>query len=734
MKTRSLIITLSVIASVLLLLFSYMFSAVAGSKDKLLLQDSYVELKTGTTNILQSKNTLASKFVNDISYWTELLNATAKADSNWFKEEFVSSVKNYGFNYLWVLNENGNLVYHKDVDINSDIDFFDIDTSVLLKAIKQNPFQNFYIKFNGTISQIIIAPIQPTSDAKRITEPAGYLICGKRYDAVFISEFAKLAPGTNFSIIDSFNNTTDSINYKKYTANYKQYFNNFYGEKIAALQATKSFTVIDSYNENLKTYILLYVIFMFILLIIFYHFLRIKVLNPIGILSNALRKKDGSKLINLKSKKDEFSDLAYMIDDSFVKNQQLQLEIDLRKKTEAELKKSAHELERATIDKIRAEQDKIAKSEFLSTMSHEIRTPINGVIGVANLLKNENLTAAQKELVDTLSFSSNHLLSVVTDILDFSKIESGTLSFDTVQFNINEICNAVQRLYTPIASEKNISIIIENDAEVAQYLSGDSIRLCQILNNLVGNAVKFTKKGEVVLSYKLLDNNNGKQLVAFSVKDSGIGIPANKLETIFEGFSQADRTISTNYGGTGLGLTITKKLIELQGGKIAVTSELNVGTTFVFSLLFDTVNTSDYLVQKTARADSISNLHGLSVLVAEDNKINAIILGKFLDKWNVKMVLVTNGKEAVEKLGEQEYDLVLLDLHMPIMDGKEAIKQIRDNKKIPNSTKPIIALTADATSETQQQMLEAGFNHYITKPFNPDKLYAVLEMYSKNKF
>ncbi len=733
MKTRSLIITLSVIASILLLLFSYVFKYVAGSKDKLLLQDSYAELKTGSTNILQSKTTLASKFVNDVSYWTELLNATAKADSNWFKDEFVSSVKNYSFNYLWILNENGNLVYHKDVDINADIIFFDIDTTLLLERLKANAFQNFYAQYNGNITNIIIAPIQPTSDAKRLTKPAGYLICGKRYDAAFIKEVAKLSPGTNFSIVDNKSIQTDSIDYKKYTASYTQYFNNFSGQKIAALQASKNFAVISSYNEKLKSYILLYLIFLFILLVTYYQFLRIKVLDPIAILSNALNEKDGSKLINLKTKKDEFSDLAYMIDDSFVKNNQLQQEIELRKKTEDELKKSAFELERATIDKIRAEQDKIAKSEFLSTMSHEIRTPINGVIGVANLLKSENLTASQRDLVNTLSFSSNHLLSVVTDILDFSKIESGTLSFDAVQFNIAEICNAVQRLYTPIASEKNISIAIENDEAVGQYLTGDSIRLCQILNNLVGNAVKFTKAGEVVLSYKLLSNKNGKQLVEFSVKDSGIGIAADKLETIFEGFSQADRTISADYGGTGLGLTITKKLIELQGGEITVASELNKGTTFVFSLLFDTVNSGDYLVHKTARADSISNLNGLTVLVAEDNKINAIILGKFLDKWNVKMELVGNGKEAVEKLGEQEYDLVLLDLHMPIMDGKEAIAQIRNNKKIPNSIKPIIALTADATSETQKQMLKAGFNHYITKPFDPDKLYAVLEAYITNK-
>jgi signal transduction histidine kinase/CheY-like chemotaxis protein len=733
MKTRSLIITLSVIASILVLLFSYVFKYAASSKDKLLLEDSYVELKTGTTNILQSKTSIIEKFVFDISYWTELLNATAKADTTWFDKEFVSSVKNYGLNYVWILNEQKNLVYNKNVDINSDIDFFNIDTASLFEALEKKYFQNFCVNFNGNITQIIISPIQPTSDPQRLTKPAGYLICGKRYDAAFLKEFTNISPSTNFSIIENLNVITDSIDYKKYNANYKQYFNDFYGKKIAALQATKNFNVIGSYNENLKTYILLYLIFLFILLIIFYHFLRIKVLNPIGILSNALSKKDGTKLGILKSKKDEFADLAYMIDDSFVKNEQLQLEIDLRKKTEEELKKSSVELERATIDKIRAEQDKIAKAEFLSTMSHEIRTPINGVIGVANLLKSENLTPAQKELVNTLSFSSNHLLAVLTDILDFSKIESGNITFDAVQFNLQEVCKNVVALYHPSASEKNINLTLEDDKEVAEYITGDSVRLCQILNNLVGNAIKFTDSGKIILSYKLVNKIDDILTVSFSITDTGIGIATEKLHTIFDSFSQADKSIATSYGGTGLGLAITKKLIELQGGNIQVNSVVNKGSVFTFQLSFNIVNTITYKAEKITREHSISNLNGLRILVAEDNKINALILNKFLLKWNAAMELAVNGEEAVEKLKNNTYDLILMDLHMPVMDGREATKLIRENKEASYNAIPIIALTADATNETQKQILALGFNEYVTKPFNPNNLYAVLEKFCVKK-
>jgi signal transduction histidine kinase/CheY-like chemotaxis protein len=733
MKTRSLIITISIIASLLVLLFSYAFRYAAGSKDKLLLQNSFTELKTGSTNILQSKSTQIEKYVYDNSYWTELLNATLKKDSTWFLQEFVPGMRNYGLNYVWALNENGGIIFNKDIDINTEISIFDIDSSTLLEKLKNKPFQNFFIKYNGSITHILTAPIQPSSDASRVTTPKGYLICGKRFDAAFTKEFSSIAPGTNFTITDSVNNFYDSIDYKNYSANYKQYFNDFNGNKIAALQAKKSFSVINSYNENLRTYILLYLIFLFILLIGYYYFLKLKVLNPIAILSNALSKKDGSNLGILKSKKDEFADLAIMIDDSFIKNKQLESEISLRLKTEEELKKSAFELERATIDKIRAEQDKIAKAEFLSTMSHEIRTPINGVIGVANLLKNEVLTVSQKDLVNTLSFSSNHLLSVLTDILDFSKIESGSITFDSVQFNLQEICKRINGLHQPNATAKNISLTLQNDENVAEYLKGDSVRLCQILNNLISNAIKFTSIGNVKLGYKLKHKNNNRQTIEFTITDSGIGIPYEKLNTVFESFSQADRSITTNYGGTGLGLTITKKLIELQGGNIEVTSKVGLGTTFSFFLTYDIVNTAEYQIEKISKEQSISNLNSIRILVAEDNRINALILNKFLVKWNAKMDLVLNGQEVIEKLQSQTYDLILMDLHMPVMDGREATKYIREQKSLPYNNIPIIALTADATSETQKQILALGFNEFVTKPFNPNNLYAVLEKYCVDK-
>jgi signal transduction histidine kinase/ActR/RegA family two-component response regulator len=487
---------------------------------------------------------------------------------------------------------------------------------------------------------------------------------------------------------------------------------------------------ISVYNDYFGKYSLIYLSLFLLLGIAYYRFIGVKVLKPIAILSDALNNKDGTCLEKLKIKNDEFGNIAGLLDDSFKNTKKLNEEIVLRKKSESKLKVAAVELENATVEKIIAEQGKKAKGDFLSTMSHEIRTPINGVIGIANLLKTEDLKPSQLDLVDTLVFSSNYLLSILTDILDFSKIEAGNLTFDSVQFNLKEICKNVLSLNQANAKNKNLLLMLNADEQVAEYLKGDSLRLCQVLNNIIGNAIKFTNSGNVTLSYRVVNKKDDQQTIEFTIQDSGIGIAANKLDSIFDSFSQADRTISTNYGGTGLGLTISKKLIEMQGGNIFVTSEVNKGTTFTFTLRFNEVNAAEYKAEKYERKNSALNLDGLKVLVAEDNNINAMILHKFLDKWNVKMDLAINGKEVLEKLSGNEYDLVLMDLHMPLMGGEEATNIIRNNASALYKSIPIIALTADATTETQKIMLASGFDNYLTKPFNPDKLYNLLEEYS----
>jgi signal transduction histidine kinase/CheY-like chemotaxis protein len=729
MRTRPAILSITILSLLLIVVFFFVFKKATGSKNKVLLQNRYAELKKGSSRIIENNNKYFENFVFDNTYEDELLYAVIKKDSGWLNSIFIPILKSYDVDYFWVINNKGAVIFGKDAGSNN-IPLFKIDKNYFGNNLEESPFKNFYIPFDSVITQIVIAPMDLSALTKITSLQKVYFVCGKKYDKDFLNNLSNISTGANFTIAGKNDTVTDSVDSKNNIINYHYNLADFSGNTVATLQSSKTLDEIKVYSTYVSNYSLLYLIFILLLLFAYYQYLGKKVLRPIATLSQALDKKDGTYLGKLKARGDEFAEMAQLIDNSFENNKKLNEEIQLRIRSENELKIAAVNLENATVEKIRAEQDRLAKGDFLSTMSHEIRTPINGVIGIANLLKTEKLKPHQNELVDTLLFSSNYLLSILTDILDFSKIESGNLTFDNVQFNVKEICKSVQALNNANAQKKGVELSLDADTEVAEYISGDSVRLCQMLNNLVGNAIKFTSSGYIKIKYKLLDQKEGRQTIEFSVKDSGIGIAADKLDTIFDSFSQADRSISTNYGGTGLGLTITKKLIELQGGRITVASKINKGTIFTFSLSFDKVDTAQYKVQKDNKKQATLNLEGLKVLVAEDNKINATILNKFLDKWNVKMDWAVNGKEALEKLEQQDYDVVLMDLHMPVMGGKEAAASIRNNMQTSYNTIPIIALTADATTETQQLILASGFNEYITKPFNPDKLYLVLEKYS----
>jgi signal transduction histidine kinase/CheY-like chemotaxis protein len=729
MRTRQAILSITILSLLLIVVFFFIFKKATESKNKVLLQNRYAEIKKSTNILIESNNKYFENFVLNNTYEDELLYAILQKDTSGLLSTFIPTISNYDVDYFWIINSKAEVIFGKDVN-SKNIPLFEIDKKGFVEALQKKATNNFYVQLNGITTQIIIASMDFAAISVNHKANEVYFVCGKKYDSVYLNRLGEISTGVNFAIVGKGGLLQDSVDGKNNSICYQYDLVDFLGNKLVTLQASKTLDEIKAYSAYISNYSLLYIAFILLLLFAYYQYLGKRVLRPIAALSEALNKKDGAYLGKLKLRGDEFADMAHLVDDSFKNNKKLNEEIQLRIQSEKELKIAAVNLENATIEKIRAEQDKIAKGDFLSTMSHEIRTPINGVIGIANLLKTEKLKPNQHELVDTLLFSSTYLLSILTDILDFSKIESGNLTFDNVQFNIKEICKSVQALNMANAKNKGIGLSLNADAAVAPYLGGDSVRLCQMLNNLVGNAIKFTASGQVQIGYRLLKEQDNKQTLEFTVTDSGIGIQADKLGTIFDSFSQADRTISTNYGGTGLGLTITKKLIELQGGSIGVTSQINKGTTFTFVLSFDKVDAEQYKVQKNNNKKSALNLNGLRVLVAEDNKINAIILNKFFAKWKVKMDLAVNGHEALEKLALKQYNLVLMDLHMPVLGGREATKIIRENALATYNKIPIIALTADATTETQKMILASGFNEYITKPFNPDKLYSVLEKYS----
>jgi PAS domain S-box-containing protein len=379
--------------------------------------------------------------------------------------------------------------------------------------------------------------------------------------------------------------------------------------------------------------------------------------------------------------------------------------------------------------KTRAEEALRAKSQFLSVMSHEIRTPMNSVIGLSHLLLEDNPREDQLENLRTLQFSAENLLGLINDILDFNKIDSGKIELETVVFEPAHLLNRIVHSYAYQIREKTLEIVMDISPDLPQYIVGDPVRIAQILNNLISNAVKFTKNGTVKISMSPVTRTDRTVLIHFEVSDTGIGIPESKLDTVFEAFTQASSDTTRKYGGTGLGLTIVKKLIQLFGSDIHVKSKPNQGTTFWFDLKFDIARQAKSEDQLTA--GPLKNLNNVSLLVAEDNIVNQVLLRKYLIRWGVGNIqFAVNGEKAVEMYEEGDFDILLLDLQMPVMDGFDVSRRIRKMEQEKSSKRiPIIALTASSYSEVKEQIQEAGMDDYVSKPFVPANLYAKITKY-----
>lgn len=375
-------------------------------------------------------------------------------------------------------------------------------------------------------------------------------------------------------------------------------------------------------------------------------------------------------------------------------------------------------------EKEKVEKASKARAEFMATVSHELRTPLNAINGITYLLLQEKPRANQLNYLKSLEFSGNYLLNFINDILEINRLESDKALVEKISFNIHELTTNIRNSFNEFILENKVDCHQDIDKSIEHYLIGDPTKLSQVIINLMNNAIKFTKNGDVWFTVKKLSEDFQTIKLYFEIKDNGIGIPKDKQETIFESFSQGSVEINRTYGGTGLGLSIVKKILELLGTEIHLESDTEKGTSFSFELKFE-------------KGDILSNeeIYDLylddqcfkekNILLVEDNKINQMITIKMLEKKGVHCMVIDNGEEAIEMLKTSTFDLVLMDVHLPGINGTEATAEIRKF----NSTTPIIALTAISLNENREMLLSFGMNDVITKPFIPDNFYAVISEY-----
>jgi signal transduction histidine kinase len=378
-----------------------------------------------------------------------------------------------------------------------------------------------------------------------------------------------------------------------------------------------------------------------------------------------------------------------------------------------------------------AEKGRIIKENFLANMSHEIRTPLNSLTGLTYLLLDTPLNKEQREIIRLMSYSAKALLGIVDDILDSSKLDAGKIRIVRAVTDIRNLIETICDLTRPMAHEKGLEINCTIDTDVPAMIMADALRLNQILMNLINNAIKFTARGSINVALRLLEKTAESAVLEFTVSDTGIGIPPRALNKIFNRFEQVDDSTWRKFGGTGLGLSIVKSLIELKGGTLAVTSKVNEGTRFNFQNRFALADHFNPKEEHPEMLQSIAKFEDTSILLAEDNIINQFLVIQMLKKWNIRVDVASDGAEAIKKLKENDYDLILMDTHMPVMDGLEATRQIRQNMSPDKKDIPIISFSASVIEKEKNEAMEAGVSDFIGKPFDPlllhSKISALIE-------
>ncbi len=662
----------------------------------------------------------------EYSIWSEMADFVQLGSSPEFsktatesQKEFAETsidilLKQYGFCGVWVYTPQYKPVYsivQTDSSFLSSLPFsrqqFD-DIFIHTSPEKGINFCHFFLRTpSNKVIEVRGASIQNTDDISRKEKPKGYFFAAREWNKDYLAEISEVIGG-NINLTLDINNTLSlqqkSALEEKGTVTTERLLYGWNNKPVAKIVADFNAPLYEMFSQSMQKEFRSFIVLMLLLLAIVFFSIIIWVSNPLRRISKTLKTEDVSFIRKYTDSRSEFGELSKLIRRFFIQRMNLTSEIESHQRTEKELVKAKADADRANL----------AKSEFLANMSHEIRTPMNGILGMTELALATKLTEEQREYIELVKTAADNLLIVINDILDFSKIEAGKMELEEIDFDMRELLGKTMKLLALRKQNKDIEILVDIDDNIPKILSGDPGRLRQIIINLVGNALKFTECGEVICKVQLVQEQDGMAYLQFTVSDTGIGIPEEKLKTIFDPFTQADGSTTRKFGGTGLGLTITKRIIGLMGGDMHVKSTMGKGSQFIFSVQLKVGKIVTRIIP--AKFDKLKNIR---VLIIDDNLTNRRILEGQLKDVVQNVTLADSGTTGLIEMGKaynagKPFDLLLLDVQMPMMDGWEVARQIYQNVNF-RYTK-IFVMSSVANNISAEERANLNVTSFMAKP------------------
>ncbi len=688
-----LIITLTGVLFILFILSLYLSER---RSYRIVFESSRQQLEQEANALVNISNRTQGDLAWDYTYWDEFVSALKSRDTYWYEENISTIISSFHMDYA-VVYDSDYKIAHEASSNSITIKHFIPDS--VFSEFKKNPKINFYIATSNGVLEICGASVHPSNDpTHKATEPSGYLLVGKLWDKVFIKELSDLS-GTNISLLES-----DAVPVKtdKFNVSSTVILNGWNGKPVGSIVFTREHEGLKLYKQSSTRMILLLLASIIVTWLLIRLALIRWVVRPLDLIKSIIATEELKHIKELQKAPGEFKQIAEL------------LGRHLRQKEELIAAKD------------KAEESERLKSSFLTNISHEIRTPMNGIMGFAGLLKEPDLTGEQQQkYIKIIEESGNRMINIINDLVNISKIESGLLDLNITQFNLNELLDYIYAYFKPEVERKGVQLLLDKKLPTNEVtIKSDREKVYSIVTNLVKNASKFTNNGFIKFGFDKIDNE-----LTFFVHDTGIGISSDKQKVIFNRFIQADTSLSKDYEGAGLGLTITKAYVEALGGKIWVKSEPDFGSSFYFTIPCESMPKCAPQANTTKTKESgLKPSNMLKVLIAEDDSSSDILLTQFLKEIDADILHAKNGIEAIEIFkSNPDIDIILMDIKMPKMDGFEATREIRSF----NEDVIIIAQTAYALSNDREEAIQAGCNDHISKPIIKKELFSILSKYAK---